>query len=50
MVKADPAEFKLLGKTKVELGTEQHWAHPVINKGVLYVRHGEVLMAFKIKA
>lgn len=48
MVKADPAEFKVLGKTKVELGTEQHWAHPVINKGNLYVRHGEVLMAYRI--
>ena len=50
MVKADPAEFKLLGETRVELGTEQHWAHPVIFRGVLYVRHGEVLMAYKIKA
>jgi len=49
MIKADPDEFKILGKTKVELGTEQHWAHPVINDGILYVRHGEVLMAYKIK-
>ncbi len=49
MVKADPKEFKLLGETKVELGTEQHWAHPVIHQGILYVRHGEVLMAYKIK-
>ncbi len=49
MVKADPKEFKILGKTKVELGTEQHWAHPVINRGVLYVRHGEVLMAYNIQ-
>ena len=46
MVKADPSGFELLGKFKVELGTEQHWAHPVINKGVLYVRHGNVLMSY----
>jgi len=30
------------------LGSEQHWAHPVINKGILYVRHGNVLIAYKI--
>ena len=48
MVEADPKEFKILGNTKVELGTEQHWAHPVIHNGVLYVRHGEVLMAYKV--
>lgn len=48
MVKADPAGFEILGKTKVELGSEQHWAHPVINNGILYVRHGNVLMAYKI--
>ncbi len=49
MIQADPKEFKILGQTKVELGTEQHWAHPVINKGILYVRHGDVLMAYNIK-
>lgn len=50
MVKADPEGFTILGEAKVELGTEQHWAHPVIHNGKLYVRHGEVLMAYKIKA
>ena len=29
--------------------TEQHWAHPVIYQGVLYIRHGDTLMAFKVK-
>jgi hypothetical protein len=45
---ADPKEFKVISKTKVTLGSEQHWAHPVVNKGVLYVRHGNVLIAYKI--
>ena len=44
----NPVEFKLISKTKVTLGTEQHWAHPVINKGVLYIRHGNTLIAYKI--
>lgn len=49
LVKANPNEFKVISQTKVELGTSQHWAHPVINKGRLFVRHGDVLIAYKIK-
>jgi outer membrane protein assembly factor BamB len=48
MAEADPSGFKVTGKTKVTLGTEQHWAHPVIYKGVLYVRHGNALIAYQI--
>lgn len=44
----NPAEFKVISKAKVTLGTEQHWAHPVVDKGVLYVRHGNTLIAYKI--
>ena len=49
LVEATPAGFNLISKTKIELGTAQHWAHPVINNGRLFVRHGDVLMAYKIK-
>ncbi len=49
LVEATPEAFKIVSQTKVELGTAQHWAHPVINKGRLFVRHGEVLIAYKIK-
>jgi len=49
MAKATPAEFKVAGKVLIKLGSDQHWAHPVINDGILYVRHGNALMAFKIK-
>ncbi len=45
---ANPAGLKIISKTKVTLGAEQHWAHPVIYKGVLYVRHGNALIAYKI--
>lgn len=48
MADADPSGFKVISKTKVTLGTAQHWAHPVIDKGNLYVRHGNVLIAYKI--
>jgi len=49
LVKAGPAKFEVKGKTKVTAGTEQHWAHPMIRDGVLYVRHGNALVAYKIK-
>ena len=49
LVKPDPEKFTLAGSFKITLGTAQHWAHPVIHNGVLYIRHGEALMAYKIK-
>jgi outer membrane protein assembly factor BamB len=49
LAEASPSGFKLLAKTKVEKGTAQHWAHPVIDNGILYVRHGDALIAYKVK-
>jgi outer membrane protein assembly factor BamB len=33
---------------RIRKGTAEHFSHPVINKGVLYQRHGNVLMAFDL--
>ena len=41
--------MKLVSSFKIILGTNEHWAHPVICDGRLYIRHGDVLMAFDIK-
>ena len=49
LVPATPAGFTIAGKTKVELGSGQHWAHLVINNGRLFVRHGKSLIAYKVK-
>jgi outer membrane protein assembly factor BamB len=49
LVEATPEGFKPAGQFKITLGTDQHWAHPVIYKGVLYVRHGNTLMAYQIR-
>ena len=49
LVKASPEKFDVVSKFNITMGTEQHWAHPVIYKGVLYVRHGNTLMAYNIK-
>jgi outer membrane protein assembly factor BamB len=42
--------FRLVSMTPIELGSEQHWAHLVIHDGILYVRHGNALMAYNISA
>ncbi len=49
LVKAMPEKFDIISQFKITMGTEQHWAHPVIHNGILYVRHGNTLMAYKIK-
>ncbi|MDR0845541.1 MAG: PQQ-binding-like beta-propeller repeat protein [Tannerella sp.] len=49
LVNITPEKFDIVSKFPITLGTDQHWAHPVIYKGVLYVRHGDTLMAYKIK-
>jgi outer membrane protein assembly factor BamB len=50
LVEATPEKFNVVSKFKITLGTNQHWAHPVIYKGILYVRHGDTLMAYNIKS
>ncbi|WP_446787675.1 PQQ-binding-like beta-propeller repeat protein [Macellibacteroides fermentans] len=49
LAKVNPVKFEVVSRFQITKGTEQHWAHPVIYKGVLYVRHGDSLMAYKIK-
>ncbi|MFV0346410.1 MAG: PQQ-binding-like beta-propeller repeat protein [Bacteroidales bacterium] len=49
LVKPTPEKFDIVSQFPITMGTEQHWAHPVIYHGVMYVRHGDTLMAYKIK-
>lgn len=42
-------EFNILGKFKIKQGTEQHFSHPVLANGIMYIRHGNALMAYNIK-
>lgn len=38
-----------VSRFRIKKGNGQHFSHPVIYKGVLYLRHGTVLQAFNIK-
>ena len=49
LVKPNPEKLEIVSFFRIDEGSGPHWAHPVINNGVLYVRHGEVLMAFDIR-
>jgi outer membrane protein assembly factor BamB len=48
MVKADPTKFEVTSSFQVPMGKGPHWSHLVIDKGVLYVRHEDALMAYDI--
>lgn len=48
LVDANSQAMSVVSQFKIHLGTDQHWAHPVIDRGRLYVRHGNALMAYDI--
>lgn len=49
LVNPKPGGMQIVGSFKVTKGTKEHFAHPVIHNGVLYIRHGEALLAYSIK-
>ncbi|HEY3372889.1 MAG TPA: PQQ-binding-like beta-propeller repeat protein [Prolixibacteraceae bacterium] len=50
LAEGTPEQFRIISQFKVPLGTAQHWAHPVIANGQLYVRHNNALMVYDIHA
>jgi len=49
LVKMTPDTFEIISKFNVPLGTDQHWAHPVIHNKRMYIRHGNTLMVYNIE-
>jgi outer membrane protein assembly factor BamB len=50
LVDMDRNRFEIRGRFEVPLGTDQHWAHPVIKDKRMYIRHGDALMVYDISA
>ena len=50
LVKAAPGGFECAGSFDVTAGEGQHWAHPTIANGTLYIRHGDALIAYDVTA
>ena len=49
LVRPSREKFEVISQFRITKGDGPHWAHPVIRDGVLYLRHGNALMAYKIK-
>lgn len=49
LVPANPDKFEVSSSFEVPYGNGPHWAHPVIEAGRLYIRHGTALMVYDIR-
>jgi len=49
LVKPDSNKLDIVSEFQVEKGTGPYWAHPVINKGRLFIRHGDYLAVYSLK-
>lgn len=49
IVEPNPEKFEVISSFRVPHGKGPHWGHPVINNGILYIRHGQALMAYDIR-
>jgi outer membrane protein assembly factor BamB len=49
LVKPDSSKLDIVSEFQITKGEGPFWAHPVISKGRLYIRHGDVLMVYLIK-
>jgi len=50
LVKATPEAFEIVSSFQVTDGGKQHWAHPAISDGRLYMRYEDTLRVYDIKA
>lgn len=50
LVPPSPEGYKPAGQFTISAGTNEHWAHPTIANGRLYVRHGDVLLVYDVRS
>ncbi len=49
LINLNGEKMQLVSSFKLKKGTKEHFSHPVIKNGILYIRHGKSLMAFNVK-
>jgi outer membrane protein assembly factor BamB len=49
LVKPDASKLDIVSEFQINKGEGPFWAHPVIANGKFYIRHGNVLMVYRIK-
>ena len=50
LIEPNEKDCRVISSFEVPLGTGQHWAHPVIHDGRIYMHHGNALMCYDITA
>ena len=50
LVRPDPEKLDIISSFRITKGAGPYWAHPVIDKGRLFLRHGDYLAVYNIKA
>ena len=48
LINVENGQLETISSFRIRKGTKEHFSHPVIHNGILYQRHGDVLMAFDI--
>jgi outer membrane protein assembly factor BamB len=48
LAKPDPLKLDIVSEFQITKGEGPFWAHPVIKRGRLYIRHGDFLMVYQI--
>jgi outer membrane protein assembly factor BamB len=48
LVNYSPGQLKHAGSFKVREGSGQHFSHPVLSQGIMYIRRGDALMTYNI--
>lgn len=49
LARATPKKFDVVSKFRISFGSAQHWAHTVLYKGLMLVRHGKSLMVYEVR-
>lgn len=49
-IEPNQGDPELIGSYSIDHGTNEHFSYPVVEGGVLYIRHGDVLMAYNLEA
>ena len=49
LIEATPQGMNIKGQFKAVQGDGPAWAHPVIHKGKLYLRHADILACYNLR-
>jgi|WetSurMetagenome_2_1015567.scaffolds.fasta_scaffold13569_3 outer membrane protein assembly factor BamB len=50
LVRPNPEKLDIISSFSVKKGEGPYWAHPVIDKGRLFLRHGDYMAVYSVKA